>query len=78
MKRPSFSNAREVLARNLRGLRGAKGLSQETLADRAGLHRTYVGSVERCERNVSLDAIEKLAHALGVSVAGVLYERRGG
>lgn len=77
MKRPSFSSAREVLARNLRVLRSSRGLSQEALADRAGLHRTYVGSVERRERNISLDAIEKLARALGVSVADLLDEGRG-
>jgi transcriptional regulator with XRE-family HTH domain len=39
---------------------------------RAGLHRTYVGSVERGERNISIDNIERLAHALGVSAASLL------
>lgn len=78
MKRPSPPNARAVLARNLRKLRGERGLSQEALADRARLHRTYVGSVERRERNVSIDAIEKLAQALGVSVADLLAEKGGG
>jgi transcriptional regulator with XRE-family HTH domain len=58
--------ARQVLADNLRRLRRIEGLSQETLADRAALHRTYVGSVERAERNVSIDNIEKLASALRV------------
>lgn len=38
----------------------------------AGLHRTYVGSVERCERNISIDNIERLAKALGVSVSALL------
>lgn len=61
--------ARETLALNLRRLRAQKGISQEQLADMAGLHRTYVGSVERSERNVSIDNIEKLAKALGVGVS---------
>jgi two-component system, response regulator len=48
--------------------RAQLGMSQEELADRAGLHRTYVSDVERGVRNVSLISIEKLAHALGLSV----------
>lgn len=56
--------ARSVLARNLRALRAAQHLSQESLAARAGLHRTYVGSVERGERNISIDNMERLAAAL--------------
>jgi len=60
------------LARHLRALRAARGLSQEALGDLAELHRTYVGSVERSERNVSLDQIEKLAVALGVDVSELL------
>ena len=56
--------ARLVFAYNLRAARTALGLSQEDLADVVGLHRTYVGSVERGERNVSIDNMEALA--LGV------------
>lgn len=66
------SSARNRLALNLRRLREGLGLSQEALADRASLHRTYVGSVERGERNISIDNIERLAHALGVSAASLL------
>lgn len=68
----SDSPLRQALARNLRYLRGERGLSQEELADRAGLHRTFVGAVERCERNISVDNIGKLADALGVPASVLL------
>ena len=57
---------RKRLSANLRTLRGAQGLSQESLADAAGIHRTFVSQVERELKNVSLDSIRKLANALGV------------
>lgn len=65
-------SARERLARHLRALRTLRRLSQEDLADLADLHRTYVGSIERCERNVSLDNVERLAMALKVDVCDLL------
>lgn len=67
-------DARHRLAKNLRALRAREGLSQEALADLVGLHRTYVGSVERSERNVSLDNVEKLAVALRVDISALLAE----
>jgi transcriptional regulator with XRE-family HTH domain len=63
---------RRAFARNLRRERETRGLSQEALADLAGLHRTYVGSVERGERNISIDNIERLGRALGVEPAELL------
>jgi transcriptional regulator with XRE-family HTH domain len=65
-------SARSTLARNLRAARQRLGFSQEELADAAGLHRTYVGSVERGERNVSIDNVARLAAALGLDAADLL------
>ncbi len=59
--------ARAILAVNLIRLRQARGWSQEALAHEAGLHRTFVAHVERQVRNISLDNVERLAAALGVS-----------
>lgn len=67
-------NARRLFAKRLRQIRQVKGLSQEALADLAGLHRTYVGSVERSERNVSIDNMERLAKALEVDIAELLRD----
>lgn len=66
------SNARRIFAQRLRQIRQIRGLSQEELADMAGLHRTYVGSVERSERNVSIDNMERLAVALEVDITELL------
>ncbi|MDO3621830.1 helix-turn-helix transcriptional regulator [Ralstonia pseudosolanacearum] len=66
-KSPTALTPRQVFASNLRALRRAKEISQEALADAAELSRTYVSSVERCERNISIDNIGKLANALGTS-----------
>jgi len=60
------------VAHNLRARRKLLGLSQEALAERAGLHRTYVGSIERAERNVSVDNIDRLATALGIDPVDLL------
>lgn len=68
--------ARETFARNLRALRLKMNLSQESLAALAHLHRTYVGSVERAERNVSIDNMQKLAEALRVDLKVLLHDKR--
>jgi DNA-binding XRE family transcriptional regulator len=57
-------------------LRVAAGLSQEALADRAELHRTYISSIERAERNVSLENVFRLAAALGVDPRELLRPKR--
>ncbi len=54
------------LAKNLRRLREERGLSQEELADRAGLHRTYISMIERLSRNPTITVLEKIAHGLDV------------
>ena len=63
-----FLSARAILAQNLLLLRRKRGWSQEELAFQSGLHRTFVGHVERQIRNISLDNIERLARTLGVPV----------
>ncbi len=60
------------LAKNIRLLRLSHGWSQETLALNAGLDRTFVGSVERAERNVTLATVEKIANAFGCTAAQLL------
>ncbi len=71
-KKPAPQSARIRLAANLRAARKEQQISQEELADRAEIDRSFVGSVERCERNVSLDNIERLSVALGMDVADLL------
>ena len=66
------ADVRHEFGRNLRRLRSARGLTQEELAAASGLNRTYVGSIERGERNVSLINIHKLAAAIGVPPAELL------
>lgn len=68
------SQARKVFARRLRQVRQQQALSQEALADRSGLHRTYVGAVERGERNISIDNMERLAQALQVPLTDLLQD----
>ena len=68
------ATSRATFARNLKESRLRRGLSQEELAELAGLHRTYVGSVERGERNISLDNMERLAKALDENLVNLLAQ----
>lgn len=63
---------REVLARNLRIYRQQRGLSQEELAHKADVDRTYVSALERCVYGVSIDVLDRLAVALNVEAADLL------
>lgn len=74
LRRPS-RELTQILADSIRAYRKANRISQEELADICELHRTYVGSVERGERNVTLSTLETLASALGVSVPELLTRR---
>ena len=53
--------------------RARLGLSQEELAGRAGVHRTYIGMIERAEKNITLENIEKIAKALKISIADFFH-----
>ena len=68
------THARRILAANLLRLREGLKLSQEAFAEKLGFHRTYISSVERCQRNVSIDNLDKMAKALKLRVAELLEE----
>jgi len=68
--------SRHLLARRLRVLRAARGWSQEVLAQLSGLHRTYISSVERTQRNISIDNLEKLAAAFDLTIGDLLATGR--
>jgi transcriptional regulator with XRE-family HTH domain len=55
-----------AVGRNLRAYRTAQGLSQEAFADELGVHRTYMGGIERGERNLTLKSLERMAERIGI------------
>lgn len=69
-----ITNARRLLAHNMRARREELGLSQEKLAEMSEMHRTYISSVERCQRNIGVDGVERIAKALGLRVMELLAE----
>ena len=71
----SDTELRRILASNIRTIRLDKGMSQEQFANVCKLHRTYIGSVERLERNVTLSTLVKFANSLGVSVINLLTRK---
>ena len=71
-----------TFGKNVRKIREAKGVSQEALAERANLHRTYISDIERFQRNISLNNIQKIADTLEVKPYELLMtdedkEKRG-
>jgi len=74
---PQIMKKEPILLRfgkNVQELRKAQQLSQEQLAEIAGVHRTYIGMIERAEKNITLCNIEKIAKALNVSISKLLEE----
>ena len=72
-----MSDITKVLGQRIRNFRTAKGLSQEKLAEICGCHPTYIGQIERGEKNATIESIEKISCALGVSLSN-LMEKLGG
>lgn len=62
----------KIIAENVKAYRLAKDISQEKLAEIADVHRNYIGHVERAERNMTIDSIERIAKALGVTIIALL------
>jgi transcriptional regulator with XRE-family HTH domain len=62
------------VASKIRSKRQKIGLSQESLADECGLHRTYIGAIERGERNITINTLAKIADALGCSIGDLIGE----
>ncbi len=68
------SSIRQTLAKNIRNVRNLKRISQEGLALNSDLSRTYIGEIERENKSATIDAVEKIAQALGLSVSDLLNE----
>lgn len=71
-----MSNIAKILGQRIRNYRTAKSLSQEKLAELSGCHPTYIGQIERGEKNATIESIEKIAAALNVSLSK-LFEKLG-
>ena len=69
-----MSDIAKTVGRRLRSCRQAQSFSQEKLAERAGLHPTYIGQVERGEKNLTIESLEKIAAALNIPISDV-FER---
>ena len=65
-------NILQTFGDNVRKIRHSKNMSQEQLANKAGVHRTYIGMIERAEKNITLENIEKIAKALSVDLKDLI------
>lgn len=72
-----MSNIAKILGQRMKNRRVELNLSQEKLAEKAGVHPTYIGQLERGEKNVSVENVEKISQALDVSLS-TLFEHLGG
>lgn len=68
----AIGDLQRTVGKNLRAYRQAKGLSQEAFAELVGMHRTYIGGVERGERNLTLATVERYAEAIGLDPLDLL------
>ena len=71
-----MSDIAKILGQRIRNYRTAKGLSQEKLAELCGCHPTYVGQIERGEKNATIESVERISSALNVSLSR-LFEKIG-
>ena len=72
MHNKDVSDPRISFGRAVRAVRARNGLSQEELADRAGIHRTYIGDVERGKRNIALVNMKRIADSLGITLSSLI------
>lgn len=68
------NNRSKLIASKIKRLREERGMSQEKLAAESGLHRTYIGMIERCEKNITVISLEKIASALNVDLIELIHE----
>jgi transcriptional regulator with XRE-family HTH domain len=71
-----MSDIAKIIGQRIRNYRTQKGLSQEKLAELAGCHPTYIGQLERGEKNATLESVEKIALAMGISLSE-LFDKLG-
>ncbi|MBR7133886.1 MAG: helix-turn-helix transcriptional regulator [Clostridia bacterium] len=65
----------KIFAANMKKYRISSGLSQEKFAEKCGLHRTYISGVERCQRNISIENVQRIADALEIETYKLFVEK---